>query len=47
MGFAHLLDTGAILANFRAGFAVPNDVEISYCHEDSITLEWRPHVVFL
>ena len=46
MGFAHLLDTGAILANFRAGFAVPNDVEISYCHEDSIALEQCLHVVF-
>ena len=46
MGFAHLLDTEAILANFRAGFAVPNDVEILYCHEDSIALEQRPHVVF-
>ena len=46
MGFDHLLDTEAALANFRAGFAVPNDVEISYCHEDSIALERHPYVVF-
>lgn len=46
MGFAHLLDTKATLANFRAEFAVPNDVEVSYSHEDRIALERHPHVVF-
>ena len=46
MRFAHLLDTEATLANFRAGFAIPNDIEISYCHEDNIALEQRPHVMF-
>ena len=46
MGFDHLLDTEATLANFRARFSVPNDIEISYCHEDSIALERHPYVVF-
>ena len=46
MRFAHLLDIEATLANFRAGFAVPNDIEISYCHEDNIALEHYPHVMF-
>ena len=46
MGFSHLLDTGATLASFRARFAIPNDVEVAYCHEDKIALERRPHVVF-
>ena len=47
MGFSHLLDTEAALANFRARFVVPNDVEVAYCHEDNIALERRPYVVFI
>lgn len=46
MGFAHLLNTEATLANFRARFVVPNDVEIAYCHEDNIAIEQRPYVAF-
>ena len=46
MRFARLLDTEAALANFRARLAVPNDVAISYYHEDNIALEWHLHVVF-
>ena len=47
MRFARLLDTEVALANFRARLAVPNDVVISYYHEDNIALEWHPHVVFV
>ena len=46
MGFSHLLDTKAALASFRAMFAIPNDVEVVYCHEENIALERCPHVVF-
>ena len=46
MGFSHLLDIEAALASFRVRFAIPNDVEVSYCHEDNIALEQCPHVVF-
>ena len=46
MGFSHLLDTEAALANFRARFVIPNDVEVAYCHENNISPERRPHVVF-
>ena len=46
MGFSHHLNTKAALANFKARFAIPNDIEVAYCHEDNISLEWHPHVVF-
>lgn len=46
MGFSHLLDTEAALASFRARFAIPNDVEVAYCHEDNIAFERRPLVMF-
>lgn len=46
MSFSHLLRTEATLANFRASFASPPDVNVTYCHEDSIALNWRPQVVF-
>ena len=46
MGFSHLLDTEAALASFRARFAIPNDVEVAYCHKDNIALERHPHVMF-
>ena len=46
MGLVHFLNTEATLANFKARFAVLNDVEIAYCHEDNIALEWHPHLVF-
>ena len=47
MRFSHLLDTEVVLANFRAKFAVFNDVEVAYCHEDNIALERHPYVVFI
>ena len=46
MGFSHLLRTEAALANFRARFTIPPDVDVEYCHEDNIALEWCPQVVF-
>ena len=46
MGFSHLLDIEATLASFRVRFAIPNDVDVSYCHEDNIALEQCLHVVF-
>ena len=39
MGYSHLLSTEASLANFRAVFAVPRDVDITYCHEGDIALQ--------
>ena len=39
MGFSHLLNTEVALATFKAVFAILNDVEIAYCHEDNIALE--------
>ena len=46
MGFAHLLNTEASLTNFKVTYRVPEDVEISYCHEGNIAIEWHPQVVF-
>ena len=46
MGLSHLFNTETTLATFRAVFAIPNDVELAYCHEDNIALERHPHVVF-
>jgi len=46
MDFSHLLDTEAALANFKEVFAIPNDVEVAYCHEGDIALQRRPQVVF-
>lgn len=46
MGFSHLLRTEAALADFRARFAIPLDVDIASCHEDNIALEQCPQVVF-
>lgn len=46
MGFSHLLRTEATLTNFRATFAILPDVNVAYCHEDSIALERHPQVVF-
>lgn len=46
MGFFYLLKTEVSLANFRARFDNPLDVDVAYYHEDSIALEWRPRVVF-
>ena len=46
MSFSHFLDTEAALANFRAVFVIPNDVEVAYCHEGDIALQQRLQVVF-
>ena len=46
MSFAHLLKTEATLANFGARFAIPPDIDVTYCHEENIALERHPQVVF-
>ena len=46
MGFTHLLNTEASLANFRAVYDIPGDVEVAYCHEGDIALQRRPYVAF-
>ena len=46
MGFSHLLDTEAALANFRAVFAIHNDVEVAYCHKGDIAFMTSPSSVF-
>ena len=46
MGFSHLFRTESTLANFRARFDIPLDVDVAYCHEDNIANDRRPHVVF-
>ena len=39
MGYSHLLAFEASLANFRAAYGVPRDVDIAYCHEGDIALQ--------
>ena len=48
MGYSHLFASEASLANFRAVYDVPGDVDIAYCHESDIALQRRsnPNVVF-
>ena len=46
MSFAHLLKTEAALANFRARFAIPPDIDVAYYHEENIAFEPCPQVVF-
>jgi len=46
MGFSHLLNTKVALANFRAGYDIPSDVELTYCHDGDIVLQRCPQVVF-
>lgn len=46
MSFAHLLKTETALANFRAKFDIPLDVDVAYCHKGSIENDRRPQVVF-
>ena len=41
MGYSHLLSTEASLANFRAVYDIPWDVDIAYCHKGDIALQWR------
>ncbi|KAK9987703.1 hypothetical protein SO802_027942 [Lithocarpus litseifolius] len=41
MGFSHLLSSRASLANFRATYNVPEDVNIAYCHEGDIDIQRR------
>ena len=38
MGFSHLLSSEASLANFRAAYNVPRDVDIAYSHVGDINL---------
>ena len=48
MGYSHLLSMEAFLANFRAVYDIPGDVDIAYCHEGDIALQRRSgsNVVF-
>ena len=41
MGFSHLLSSEASLANFRAAYNVPGDVDIAYNHVGDINLHRR------
>ena len=41
MGFSHLLSSEASLANFRATYNVPGDVDIAYNHVGDINLHRR------
>ena len=38
MGYSHLFASEASLANFRAVYDVPGDVDIAYCHKSDIAL---------
>ena len=38
MGFSHLLSSEATLATFKAAYNIPEDVDITYCHEDDIDI---------
>ena len=48
MGYFHLFASEAALADFRAAFGIPGDVDITYCHEGDIALHRRsnPNAVF-
>ena len=39
MGFSHLLSSEAALATFRAAYNVPENVDITYCHEGDIDIQ--------
>ena len=39
MGYSHLLSLEASLATFRAAYNVPEDVDITYCHEGDIDIQ--------
>ena len=41
MGFSHLLSSEATLATFRVAYNIPEDVDISYYHEDDIDIQRR------
>ena len=38
MGYSHLLDIEATLPSFREVYNIPEDVDITYCHEGDIAL---------
>ena len=44
MGYSHLLSSEATLASFRAAYSVPEDVDITYCHEGDIDIQRRRDV---
>ena len=46
IGYAFLLNTAASLATFWQKFDIPDDVEVSYCHESEIALHGGEHTVF-
>ena len=41
MRYFHLFASEAALADFRAAFGIPRDVDIAYCHESDIALHRR------
>ena len=41
MGFSHLLSSEATLATFRVAYNIPEDVDITYYHEDDIDIQRR------
>ena len=46
MGFSYLLRTNVDVESFKAGFNIPREVNISYCHEGDIEDQRLPYVVF-
>ena len=48
MGYSHLLASEAALVDFKVAFGVPEDIDITYCHEGDIALHRRsnPNVAF-
>ena len=48
MGYSYLLSSEASLASFRAAYNIPEDVDISYCHEGDIDIQrrWGVNTVF-
>ena len=46
MGYAYLLNTETSLATFRQMFNIPEDVDVTYCHESEIALHRGANTVF-
>lgn len=46
MGFAHLLNSDAVVVAIKTRFNIPQDVDVKYCPEGNIENERRPMVIF-
>ena len=46
MGFSHLLNTNAVLPNFKVVYDILKDVKVAYFHKGDIVLQQCPHIVF-